>query len=88
LKDKILFQSSSTPLSIESVVGSSEGAIVGWSNESPVPVVHELRKMGGSVKTPIPNVYQAGQWVYSPAGLPTAILTGWHAAQNVIKMKK
>jgi phytoene dehydrogenase-like protein len=88
LKDKILFQSSSTPLSIESVVGSSEGAIVGWSNESPVPVVHELRKMGGSVKTPIPSVYQTGQWVYSPAGLPTAILTGWHAAQNVIKKKK
>ncbi|TFG34803.1 NAD(P)/FAD-dependent oxidoreductase [Candidatus Thorarchaeota archaeon] len=88
LKNKVLFQSSSTPLSIESVAGSSEGAIVGWSNESPVPVVHELRKMGGSVKTPIPHVYQAGQWVYSPAGLPTAILTGWHAAQNVIKTKK
>ena len=87
LKDKILFQSSSTPLSIESIVGSSEGAIVGWSNESPVPVVNELRKMGGSVKTPIPYVFQAGQWVYSPAGLPTAILTGWHAAQNVIKRK-
>ena len=88
LKDKVLFQSSSTPLSIESVVGSSAGAIVGWSNESPVPVTHELRKMGGSVKTPIPNVYQAGQWVYSPAGLPTAILTGWHAAQNIIKAKR
>jgi phytoene dehydrogenase-like protein len=88
LKDKVLFQSSSTPLSIESVAGSSEGAIVGWSYESPVPVENELRKMGGSVKTPIPNVYQAGQWAYSPAGLPTAILTGWHAAQNVIKTKK
>ena len=88
LKEKVLFTISSTPLSIESVSGSSEGAIVGWSNELPVPVVNELRKMGGSVKTPIPNVYQAGQWVYSPAGLPTAILTGWHAAQNVIKAEK
>jgi len=88
LKDSVLFTISSTPLNIESVAGSSEGAIVGWSNESPVPVVNELRKMGGSVKTPIPDVYQAGQWVYSPAGLPTAILTGWHAAQNVIKAKK
>lgn len=88
LKDKVLFQSSSTPLSIESVAGSSEGAIVGWSYESPVPVEHELRKMARSVKTPIPNVFQAGQWAYSPAGLPTAILTGWHAAQNVLKIKK
>ena len=88
LKEKVLFRSSATPLSIETAVGSSEGAIVGWSNESTVPVVNELRKMGGSVKTPIPSVYQVGQWVYSPAGLPTAILTGWHAAQNVIKAKE
>ena len=88
LKDKVLFQSSSTPLSIESVAGSSEGAIVGWSYESPVPVESELRKMGGSVKTPIPNVYKAGQWAFSPAGLPTAILTGWHAAQKIMKTKK
>jgi len=88
LKDKVLFHISSTPLSIESVAGTSEGAIVGWSYESPVPVENELRKMAGSVKTPIPNVYQAGQWAYSPAGLPTAILTGWHAAQNVLKNTK
>jgi phytoene dehydrogenase-like protein len=88
LKDHVLFTQSSTPLSIESVAGTSEGAIVGWSYESDVPVESELRKMGGSVKTPIPNVYKAGQWAFSPAGLPTAILTGWHAAQNVIKNKK
>ncbi|MHA3963754.1 MAG: phytoene desaturase family protein [Candidatus Thorarchaeota archaeon SMTZ1-45] len=88
LKDKVLFQLSSTPLSIASVAGSSEGAIVGWSYLSPVPVVHNLRKIGSSVKTPIPNVYQAGQWAYSPAGIPTAILTGWYAAKNVMKTRK
>ncbi len=88
LKDKVLFQSSSTPLSIEKIAGTSEGAVVGWSYLSSVPVVHSLRKMPSSVKTPIPNVYQAGQWAYSPAGIPTAILTGWHAAQNVMKTKK
>ncbi|MFX1272634.1 MAG: FAD-dependent oxidoreductase, partial [Promethearchaeota archaeon] len=88
LKDKVLFQSSATPLSIEKIAGTSEGAVVGWSYLSPVPVVDSLRKMSSSVKTPIPNVYQAGQWAYSPAGIPTAILTGWHAAQNVMKTKK
>lgn len=88
LKDKVVFRISSTPLTIAAVAGSSEGAIVGWSYESPVPVAHELRKIGGSVKTPIPNIYQAGQWAYSPAGLPTAILTGWHAARNVMKTEK
>ncbi len=88
LKDKVIFQSSSTPLSIAKIAGTSEGAIVGWSYLSPVPVVHELRKISNSVKTPIPNVYQAGQWVYSPAGIPTAILTGWNAAKNAMKSKK
>ncbi|MFW9918966.1 MAG: phytoene desaturase family protein [Candidatus Thorarchaeota archaeon] len=88
LKDKVIFQSSSTPLSIASAVGTSEGAVVGWTYLSDVPVVHELRKMPSSVNTPIPNVYQAGQWAYTPAGIPTAILTGWHAAQNVLKAKK
>ncbi|MHA3964336.1 MAG: phytoene desaturase family protein [Candidatus Thorarchaeota archaeon SMTZ1-45] len=87
LKDKVIFQSSSTPLSIESVAGSSEGAIVGWSYKSPVPVVNNLRKISSSVKTSIPNVYQAGQWAYSPAGIPTAILTGWYAAKNAMKTK-
>ncbi|UCE11175.1 MAG: NAD(P)/FAD-dependent oxidoreductase [Candidatus Thorarchaeota archaeon] len=88
LKEKVIFQSSSTPLSIATIAGSSEGAIVGWSYESPVPVVHNLRKIASSAKTPIPNVYQAGQWAYSPAGIPTAILTGWYAARNSIKSKK
>ncbi|MFW9958987.1 MAG: phytoene desaturase family protein, partial [Candidatus Odinarchaeota archaeon] len=85
LKDKVIFQTSSTPLSIAKAVSTSEGAIVGWSYLSPVPVVHQLRKIQSSVKTPIPNVYQAGQWAYSPAGIPTAIITGWNASKNVIK---
>jgi phytoene dehydrogenase-like protein len=38
-----------------------------------------------SVKTPIPNVYQAGQWTYSPSGLPISIMTGKIAADKVIK---
>jgi phytoene dehydrogenase-like protein len=88
LKDKVLFKTSSTPLTIEKVAGTSEGAIVGWSYLSPVPVVHQLRKIPSSVKTPIPNVFQAGQWAYSPAGIPTAIITGWNSAQKAMKTKK
>ena len=85
IEKKILFRFSSTPLTISRRAGTSEGGIVGWSYEKPVPVVSNLRKMPDSVKTPIPNVLQTGQWVYSPAGIPTAILTGWLAAQSIIK---
>ena len=38
IKDKILFKFTASPLSIEKLVRSSEGAIVGWSFEKPVPV--------------------------------------------------
>jgi len=88
LEEKILFIRSITPLTIEKIAGTSEGAIVGWSYETKVPVVNNLRKMPASVKTPIPNVSKIGQWAYSPAGIPTAIITGWLAAQAIIKNKK
>ncbi|MFW9823226.1 MAG: phytoene desaturase family protein [Candidatus Thorarchaeota archaeon] len=87
IEEKILFRFSFTPLSILNRVGSSEGAIVGWSYEEPVPVVNSLLKIYSSVKTPIPKVLQGGQWTYSPAGIPIAILTGLLAAQKIIKNK-
>jgi len=88
LKDRILFSFSSSPLSIESYVGSSEGSIVGWSFEEPIPVVASMMKVNSSVKTKIPDVLQVGQWAYSPSGVPISILTGKLAADSVIKNVK
>ena len=88
LEDDILFRLSSTPLTINEVAGSSEGAIVGWSFETDIPVVTKLTEIPKSVLTPIPNVLQAGQWAYCPAGVPTAMLTGWYATQEIAKRSK
>lgn len=88
LKDKIIKRFSFSPLSIEDRVGSSEGAIVGWSFEKPVPVVNKIQISDRSVFTPIPSIYQAGQWAYSPAGVPMSILTGRLAADKIIKNRK
>ena len=85
LKDKILARFSSTPLSIEARTGSSEGAITGWSFQKPVPVVHKIQYSDRSVRTPIPSIYQSGQWAYSPAGVPMSILTGKLAADKILK---
>jgi len=84
----ILFRFSTTPLTINNMVGSSGGSIVGWSFETKSPVFNELKDMPKSAQTPIPNVYQAGQWAYAPAGVPIAMLTGWHATQEIIKKSK
>jgi phytoene dehydrogenase-like protein len=85
LKDKIITHFSFTPLSIENRVGSSEGAIVGWSFEKSMPVVNKIQISDRSVLTPIPSIYQAGQWAYSPAGVPMSILTGKLAANKILK---
>ena len=81
----ILFKFSSTPLTINSVSGSSEGAITGWSFEREIPVYNKLKDIPKSALTRIPGVFKAGQWAYAPAGVPIAMLTGWHASQEIIK---
>jgi len=85
LEEDVLFKFSSTPLTIEKIAGSSEGAIIGWTFEEEIPVENNLQDIPKSVYTSIPDVYKAGQWSYAPSGVPIAMLTGWHAAQKIIK---
>ena len=82
----ILQRFSSTPLTMAKVAGNSEGAITGWAfSNHPMPAENRLPKIMNAIKTPLPGVFQAGQWTYSPAGLPISILTGKLAADRVIK---
>jgi phytoene dehydrogenase-like protein len=76
----------STPLTLERISGNSEGAITGWAFTNDVmPAVRSLPRVADAVRTPIPDTYQAGQWTYSPSGLPISILTGKLAADRVLK---
>jgi phytoene dehydrogenase-like protein len=89
LADAVLQRFSATPLTIEQFSGNSEGAITGWSfTNDPMPAEHRLPKIYSATKTPIPGVLQAGQWTYSPSGLPISILTGKLAADSAIKQLK
>jgi len=62
LKANIVFQFSFSPLSYQKKVKTSEGGITGWTYERKSPVVNDLKKIPKSVKTTIPDIYQAGQW--------------------------
>jgi hypothetical protein len=53
-----------------------------------MPVINKLQNADRSVKTPVPSIFQAGQWVYSPSGVPIAILTGKLAADKVLKQTR
>jgi len=83
LDNDILSKFSSTPLTINKVSGSSDGAITGWSFETEIPVINKLMDIPKSVLTPIPGVLKAGQWAYAPSGVPIAMLTGWYATQKI-----
>jgi len=88
LKKKVSGQFSSSPLTIERLTGNTEGGITGWAFTNPyIPAVSKTLKVSQSVNTPFPSVFQAGQWSYSPSGLPIAILTGKLAADRVLKNK-
>jgi phytoene dehydrogenase-like protein len=77
---------SSTPLTMARLTGNHEGAITGWSfTNRPIPTEHRLPRIMNAIKTPIPGIYQAGQWTYSPSGLPISFLTGKIAADRVIR---
>lgn len=88
LKEHIIGQFSFTPLSIEQRVASSEGGITGWAFGDSMPVIDKIQIADRSVNTPLPNIYQAGQWVYSPGGVPMSILTGKLASDKVLKQRR
>jgi len=88
LNEAVLFKFSSSPLTINKVSGSSAGAITGWSFDTNVPVENRLKDLPKSVNTSIPGVWQAGQWAYSPSGVPIAMITGWYATQKIINNLK
>jgi phytoene dehydrogenase-like protein len=86
LKDRLIDSFMSTPLTIEKLTGNSNGAITGWAfTNSSMPALTNLPKVAQSANTPIPNVLQAGQWSFSPSGLPISILTGKLAADKAGK---
>ena len=87
LKDKVIHRFSFSPLSYSNRIGSSGGAIVGWEFSDDMPVVNKIQIADRSVTTPLPDVFQAGQWAYSPAGVPMSILTGKMAANKILNKK-
>ncbi len=89
LKDHIIDCFSSTPLTFKQRTNNTDGAMIGWAYDSkPIPVHHKMSKITKSIHTPIPDIYQAGQWSFSPAGVPISIITGKLAADRVKKELK
>lgn len=88
LNEKVLWTQCSTPLTIERLTGNKNGAITGWSFlQHPIPSESNFRSVTKSIYTPIPHVLQAGQWAFSPSGVPISVLTGKLAADEALKSR-
>jgi all-trans-retinol 13,14-reductase len=81
LREHVVQRFEASPLTLERHTLNHGGAITGWTFEGgPPPVVHRIHQAHSAVRTPFPDILQAGQWTYSPSGVPIAILTGKLAA--------
>jgi phytoene dehydrogenase-like protein len=81
LEANLEFGLTSSPLTIQKFSGNADGAITGWAfSKDGTPAEDRFKKISRSVLTPLPDIYQAGQWTFSPSGLPVSILTGKLAA--------
>ncbi len=88
LQSKVFGSFSSSPLTIAKLTGNTEGGITGWAfTNSFMPAENRMLSIAKSVDTPLNSIFQAGQWTYSPAGLPISILTGKLAADKALKNK-
>lgn len=88
-KDLIEFSMLSTPLTIEKETGNSEGAITGWAfDNQDMPAKNRFKQIVKSMDTPIKDIFQCGQWSFSPSGLPVSVFTGKLAADKAIKELK
>lgn len=86
LSDGVIDSFVATPITIKKRSGNSDGAITGWAfDNKKIPVVTKMNQVRKSVLTEIPNILMAGQWSYSPSGLPISVMTGKIASDKVIK---
>ncbi len=86
LKSSVVFTRCATPITIEKTTGNDDGAITGWSHTcKPTMAVTEFMGIAKSIKTGYPDIYRAGMWSFSPAGLPVSIITGRLAADKACR---
>ncbi len=70
IKSKISSRFSSTPLTIERLTNNLDGGITGWAfTNDEIPAINKMTQVKKACYTPVPDIYQAGQWTFSPSGL-------------------
>jgi len=80
LKNRIVFQNTATPLTIERYTLTTDGGLQGLAHTS-----KQSGKGRGKIKTHIKNLYHAGQYNFPGAGIITVSISGNLCAEMIIK---
>lgn len=89
LTEGLLFADLLTPLDYAEASGSLDGAVAGFSFAArTLPVEKRYTRIIRSIETPVDDIWQCGQWVFSPGCVATSILTGKLAADQAGKSLK
>ena len=89
LEEELRFADLLTPLDYAETSGSLDGAVAGFSFAArTLPVEKRYTKIIRSIDTAVDDIWQCGQWVFSPGCVATSILTGKLAADQAAKTLK
>ena len=80
LKERIVFQNTATPLTIERYTLATEGGLQGLAH-----TIDQSGKNRGSIRTHIENLYHAGQYNFPGAGIITVSISGNLCAGMILK---
>ncbi len=80
LRERVIVQSTATPLTMYRYTRATRGGLQGLAHT----VAQSGRERGGN-KTPIGNLYRAGQYVFPGAGIVTVAISGTLCAELIMK---
>jgi len=83
LKDRIVCQSTATPITIERYTLATEGGLQGLAHTT-----NQSGRARGRIKTHIKNLYHAGQYSFPGAGIITVSISGDLCAKMIIRSFK
>lgn len=83
LENRIVLKNTATPLTMYRYTRATKGGLQGLAHTIP-----QSGKDRGSLKSPISNLYRAGQYVFPGAGIATVITSGKLCADLILKSYK
>jgi prolycopene isomerase len=83
IQTHIEVQEAASPLTYERFTSNWRGSTAGWNWDPKYAPHFDFAK-----DLPIENFYPVGHYVHNPGGVPTAMITAWYMAKEIIKQAR